>query len=328
MEGMEIAAENVPLEYLRSKRILITGAGGFVGANLTRYLVRCGCTPHILLKQASKYWRLQDIINSTAVHYCDIKDFGQVKQLVKEIKPDIVYHLAAYGGYPTAQQDLWAIVETNIKGTLNLLTALSDEKYELFVNTGSSSEYGLKNVPMVETDLLEPVNYYGVSKASASLFAQVFAKQKGQPIVTLRLFSVYGSYEEPMRLIPYLISSCLKNNDINLTGGDQVRDFIFVDDVIEAYIKLMLVPKIAGEVINIGSGKQYTIKEAAGIVTRSLGFKGRLNCGVLPYRDNEPKFWSADISKAKILFNWEPRTTFENGLSITIEWFKRNIKYY
>lgn len=316
------------LNDLRNKTILITGATGFIGSNLARHLVQIGCNVHIVTREKSNKWRIQDILRLIEEHNCDLTDRDQVNGLVTDIRPDIVYHLATYGSYPSFQQDLGTMVETNIEGTTNLITALSKTKYEVFVNSGSSSEYGLRTEPMVETDLLEPINHYGTSKASASLFAQVFAKSFGQPIVTLRLFSVYGYYEEPTRLIPTVITSCLRGKDLNLTKGKQARDFIFIEDVIDAYLKASTSPRACGEIINIGSGTQHTVKEVVLKILELCGNPIKAHWGALPYRSGETSNWVADNLKAKRLLDWEPQYDLDQGLLKTIEWFNENLHLY
>ena len=316
------------LNELKNKTILVTGATGFVGSNLARYLVQTGCDVHIITRNESNKWRIQDILSLIKEHSCDLRDFNQVNRLVTDIKPNIIYHLATYGSYPSFQQDLDTMVETNIKGTINLITALSKTKYEVLVNSGTSSEYGLKTKPMVETTPLEPTNHYGASKASMSLFAQVFARSFGQPIVTLRPFSVYGYYEEPTRLIPTVITSCLRGKNLNLTEGEQTRDFIFIDDVIDAYLKASTSTRAHGEIINIGSSTQHTVKEVVLKILELCGNPVVAHWGMLPYRSGETSSWVADNSKAKQLLGWEPQNDLTQGLVKTIDWFKKNMHLY
>ncbi len=316
------------LNGLKKKTILITGATGFIGSNLARRLVQAGCNVHILTREKSNKWRIRDILSLVREYSCDLRDSNQVVRLVTNIRPNIIYHLATYGGYPSFQQDLSTMIETNIKGTINLVTALSKADYEVFVNTGTSSEYGLKTKPMVETSLLEPANHYGASKASVSLFCQVFTKSFDQPIITLRPFSVYGYYEEPTRLIPTVITSCLRGKDINLTEGKQVRDFVFIEDVIDAYLKASLSTRVHGEIINIGSGTQHTVKEVVSKILELCGNPVEAHWGVLPYRGGETSYWVADNSKARQLLDWEPQSSLEQGLLKTINWFKENLHLY
>src|SRR5581483_3388167 len=146
------------------------------------------------------------------------------------------------------------MIETNIIATKNLLFASQDIPYSCFINTGSSSEYGLKRHPMKETDFLEPLSYYAVTKASATLLCQAFAKLHNKPIITFRLFSVYGPLENKTRFIPSAISAGIHDTVLPLTEGIVRRDFIYIDDVIDAYIHATHLPAKPGEIYNIGTG--------------------------------------------------------------------------
>ncbi|MBU1084737.1 NAD-dependent epimerase/dehydratase family protein, partial [Patescibacteria group bacterium] len=223
------------------------------------------------------------------------------------------------------QQDLTKMIKTNIEGTVNLLEAVNKYKYLSFVNTGTSSEYGYKQKPMKETDILEPAFNYAATKASATLICQVFAKQFNKPIVTLRPFSIYGDWEEPSRFIPTIITSCLKGKTVNLIPGKQVRDFLYVEDLIRAYLVTGLKTNLGGEVINIGSGKQVLVKQTAEKIINLVGNKVKVNIGTYKPRSWDTNYWVADRSKAKKLLGWEPQYTLEDGLKKSIDWYQTRL---
>ncbi|MCX5699370.1 MAG: SDR family NAD(P)-dependent oxidoreductase [Candidatus Omnitrophica bacterium] len=313
---------------IKGKKILVTGATGFVGANLVRHFLKKGANISILKRQQSNLWRIKDIINQISVCNADLLDYARVNKAVKRIRPEVIFHAAAYGGHVT-QDNPTRILKTNFDGTVNLLDACLKRGFGLFVNTGSSSEYGIKDSPMKESDLLNPVTLYGISKAAASIYCQYAAKKHSLPIVTLRLFSPYGYFDDGSRAISYIILSCLKTKTVNISSPDSVRDFIFIDDVVDAYEKaLERSSKMSEGIFNIGSGKQRSIEKLAGKITRAVD-----NNIVVKYPKKssariEPKSWVADISKSHAGLKWKPRFNIDEGLSKTIDWFRENKGLY
>jgi len=313
-----------------NKKILITGATGFVGANLLRQLIDGKNDIHIIIRSTSNLWRINDIIDKVNTHVCDLTNRESVEELLLKIKPQIIFHLAVYGGYQFQKESL-KIINTNFIGIVNLLDACIETGFDCFINTGSSSEYGIKNKPMSENDLLEPINEYGIAKAAATLYCQVIGRRENLPIFTLRLFSPYGYYEESTRLIPYLIISCLRNKELIIFNPDAVRDFVFIEDVIKSYF--IIVEKrenlLPGDIFNIGSGKQYTVEEILKIIKKLTNIQKRL---LLKETKNEelniPKIWKANIEKSKKYLNWTPKYFIENGLKKTIKWFRDNLYLY
>ena len=312
---------------MNSGTILITGATGFVGSCLTHRLVRVDCNLHIIKREQSNVWRIKDILNRVVVHNVDLIDSNRLERLVKNIKPQIIFHTATYGGYPF-QKDVDKIIQTNIVGTMNLVNACSEVGFSIFVSTGSSSEYGVKSKPMNETDSLESNNSYGVAKASATLFCQAKARSEKLPIVTLRLFSPYGYYEELRRLIPSVITSCLTGRNLKVSSPQPVRDFVFIEDVLDAYVKAVNVPNIGGEIFNVGYGRHNSVGEVVNKIIELTGGRVSPEWGSISKRANEPTIWQADISKAKDILEWEPRYNLEEGLNKTVKWFKENFSLY
>jgi nucleoside-diphosphate-sugar epimerase len=312
---------------LKGKRLLITGATGFVGSNLVRMALKEGSDVHIITRTKSDKWRIDDVSTYITDYNSDLLDYKRLDNIVSIIRPDIIYHTATYGGKPN-QRDTIRIVQTNLIGTINLIKACMKFSFDLFVNTGSSSEYGIKEKPMMEEDLLEPVNDYGVSKSAATQYCRAIAKTEELPIVTLRLFSPYGSYEGSTRLIPSVILSCLRRKKPRISSPNFVRDFVHIKDVLDAYEKLIDIPQLSGEILNIGSGKQCTIEEVANKIIELLGNCVELETGMAQRWPNEPKKWEADISKANDILAWKPKYDLENGLAETISWFEKNINRY
>jgi nucleoside-diphosphate-sugar epimerase len=309
-----------------SKRILLTGVTGFVGANLAHHLVRSGATPHVLLRKDSPLWRIRRILPWLKLHYIDLNDRAGLTRLVGKIRPNIIFHTAVYGGH-ISQEDPDKIMEVNYSGTRNLVHACDEVKYDLFVNTGSSSEYGIKPKPMKESDVLEPFSEYGVSKAAATLYCQAIARRTGKPIVTLRLFSPYGPYETSSRLFPSVILSCLLGKRPLVSSPASKRDFVYIEDVVQAYVKAVNSrSRLKGEIINIAGGRQRSVGEVVGKIIRSTGGNIKPRWKSVPNPRVEPKTWQADISKAKRLLEWKPLYSLDKGINSTVGWFAEAVK--
>ena len=306
---------------MSGKRILLTGGAGFVGAVLTRELLRSGHRVHLILKSDSGRWRIADVLSDVQVHPADLRDEAAVKQVVAETKPEVIYHLATHGAY-SSQDDSEAILQVNFYGTWNLLKASAALDYEVFVNTGSSSEYGFKDEAMRESDLLEPNSYYAVAKCGQTLLCQHFARAHKKPINTFRLFSAYGPYEEPSRLVPTLVARTLRGEALDLVPKEVARDFIFVDDVVDAYTRFEPLAQLSGEVINIGTGVQSTIEDVVGAVFAACGKSVECRWGKMPARMWDQRTWVSDCSKSKRLIGFRPRTSLTEGMAKTVRFFE------
>ena len=314
------------------QKALISGATGFVGANLTRRLLREEYEVHAIVRSAGTHWRIAELASAPNffLHRADLRDADEVSNVVKKVRPQHIAHLAAAGMYEGKTGSDQELFQTNVLGLVNLLHAAKDIPYESFINTGSSSEYSITDTPMRENDPCKPVNVYGISKLAATQYASIHAKEFGKPIITLRLFSPYGPYDFGGRFIAYAMKQSLRGEALQVGNPDSRRDFVYVEDVVDAYMNAFgYAQKFSGEIYNIGSGTETTIENAVQEVQRACGSHAEViwgNSGA--FRPGESPRWQADSMKAKRDLSWEPETNFMDGLEKTAKWFKINASFY
>jgi nucleoside-diphosphate-sugar epimerase len=305
------------------KRVIVTGATGFVGSNLARRLLRDGHEVHLLVRPSHSPWRIDDIRHDVRLHEVSLEDAEGVTQTVGRIRPDWIFHLAAHGAY-SSQTDLRQMVQTNLVGTINLVEACLATGFDAFVNTGSSSEYGFKDHAPAEDESPEPNSHYAVTKAAATLFCRHTAQRRAVHLPTLRLYSVYGPYEEPTRLIPRLITRGLKGELPPLVNPTVARDYVYVDDVTEAYLLAATARGDVepGAIYNVGTGVQTSLEEAVETARRVLSIKMEPQWASMPEREWDTSIWVANNRKIKDALGWQPRYSFEQGFQLTVEWLR------
>ena len=303
------------------KRVILTGGTGFVGANLARRLLDDGHELHLLVRPGYRSWRIETILTDLRVHEVHLADNDILTKVVRDIRPDWIFHLATHGAY-ASQTDLQQMVQTNIVGTVNLVEACLVTGFESFVNTGSSSEYGFKDHPPSETETLEPNCRYGVTKASATMFCRYAAQEKDVHLPTLRLYSVFGPYEEPTRLLPTLIRYGKEGKFPPLVDPTVARDFVYADDVVEAYRLAASLPgSEKGAVYNLGTGVSTTIRDVTEVARRLMGIEETPQWGTMPNRTWDTDVWVADPRKIRSALGWRPRYSLEEGFSKLVQWF-------
>ena len=312
---------------LHGETVLVTGASGFVGANLCRRLLSEGVAIHAILNPETRTWRIDDILNEIRTYEVDLCDAERVRRVVNEVRPSIIYHLAAHGAYPF-QSDCAQILRVNVFGLWNLLSACKEVGFRLFVNTGSSSEYGRKEFAMRETDPLDPDSFYAVAKATQSFLCRHTALLEGLPVLTVRLFSVYGPYEEPTRLVPALMSAAHDGRPIKMVSSSTCRDFIHVDDVVDFYLRVSPKPDWAGEIVNLGTAVQSSMRDVVSTLEQVAGVPIDARWDSMPGRQWDSCNWVADISKLRRLTGFVPKISLAEGLTRTYRWFCENAALY
>jgi dolichol-phosphate mannosyltransferase len=308
-----------------SKRVLVTGAGGFVGANLVRRLLVDGHRVSALVRPGGTTWRLEGLSGDVEILEVDLLDGDQVSGAVKQVRPEWAFHLAAHGA-SSWQTDAERILRTNVMATVALVEACRAVDSEAVVHAGSSSEYGIKDHAPSETESLEPNSDFAVSKCAATMFCRQVARRDGLHVVTLRLYSAYGPYEDPRRLVPQLASHGLRGELPPLVSPTIARDFVAVDDVIEAFVLAARsgVSAEAGAVYNVGSGVQTSIAQLVGLARRVLDLDVEPQWASMPERSWDTDTWVADSRKIREELGWAPRVGLEQGFTRTVEWLLEN----
>jgi len=301
--------------------ILITGASGFIGGNLMHRLVKLGIHPHAVVRRLGNDWRIKSILNKIKLHECDLAKEKEVSSLIQEIKPKYIIHCASYGNYPS-QTNVQTMINTNIIGTFNLVNACLKTGFKLFINSGSSSEYGFQNAPSNEKTLPEPNSNYAWTKLSSTMYCQYIAREFKAPVITFRFYSVYGPYEEPSRLIPTLIRCSFERKSPSLVSPRVARDLIHIEDVVDICLLALKNRTAPDGIFNIGTGKRSTIKNVVSAVMQITKAKFDLKWGSMPNRIWDTHVWACDNKKLKRVFKWVPKRNLMTGLVETIKWYQ------
>jgi nucleoside-diphosphate-sugar epimerase len=293
-----------------------------VGANLVRRLLREGSEVHLMSRKGNSDWRIHEITDQVRWHEVSVEDRDGVRSAARNVRPDWVFHLAAYGAYPH-QSDVDRMVSTNVTGSMALLDACAESGVEAFIQTGSSSEYGFKNHPAREDELLEPNSAYAVSKAAATHYCQFVARRWKLNAIVLRLYSIYGPYEEPTRLVPTLIAQGVNGCLPPLANPRTARDFVYVDDAIEAMLRVAAAAGLTpGSIYNVCSGMQTDLAAIVAEVRAILDIQAEPAWETMPARAWDTNAWVGDPAAILRDTGWRAETSLSDGLRKTVRWFR------
>lgn len=308
-----------------TSRVLITGATGLVGSHLAALLVARGRRVSAIARRSSSRVRTQQLGVDTSIDWleADVTDRVAVRAAVAKTRPEIVYHLAAYG-VRSWDNDADTVLRVNVDGGSAITEAATAEGVRRVVWMGSGFEYGSgQDAPIDEKMPLAPTNWYAATKLAAWELARFYVRTAASPIefVTARLFSTYGPTEHPRRLIPYVITQGLCGKLVELSAGTQRRDYLHVQDAAAALMLLGETPGIADCTFNIGSGEGASVRDIASTAVSILARKVDLRFGALTPMRVEPRSLIADTSALRSL-GWSPTLSLAHGLRNTIAWYE------
>jgi nucleoside-diphosphate-sugar epimerase len=312
---------------VRGKRVLVTGAGGFIGSHVTRALLQRGAEVYAMSASVSSLLpiRLADIAGDVRIVEANVADRSAMDGVARRVKPELVAHLAAFTHVGKSFLRVDEGLATNIHGTVNLLQALGGD-YERFVYTGTSEIYGDVPVPFREDGPVNPVSPYSVSKYAGERYCLMFHQAYGWPVVCLRPFNAYGPWQTPDRIIPEIILTALRKGELLTTDGRQTREFNYVTDLAEGFVAALEATGVEGQVINLGCGNDISIRDLTRKVLDLMGNPIEAQVGALPHRPTEIWAMYSDSTRARDLLGWWPTRTLEQGLTETIAWYQAEME--
>lgn len=301
------------------KRVLLTGANGFMGSHLTRKLLGTDAAEvhgfylgeHVLLDGLDVKLREVDLTDAEATH-----------RAIAEIKPDFVFNLAAMVNVQRDVKLAKRLFEVNTQGPIHLVNACAEQGFESFVHIGTCEEYGDNPTPFTEDQIPNPVSPYSASKVAATYFFTMLHKTQQLPVTVMRPFLTYGPHLRNRMLTTMLIKMGIEGGSLDMTPAEQTREFNYVEDIVEGFMLAAQTPEADGEIINIGCGEEIQIAEFARLMMELFDGKLQVNIGAKAYRPGETWHFYCSNEKAKRLLGYAPKVGLREGLEKTIAWYR------
>ncbi len=306
----------------QSPRLLVVGGNGFIGRHVVNHAVGLGWSVTSLNLSVEPKGEERHL--GVCYLAADIADRGALDKALAEPTFDYVVNCGGYIDHRLFFRGGRSVLDAHFRGVLNLVEVLDRKALRAFVNIGSSDEYGNSPAPQRETQREAPISPYSLGKVAATHFLQMLYRTEDFPATTLRLFLTYGPGQGDRRFLPQIIKGCIEGRSFPTSAGQQLRDFCFVGDIVDAVFAAFSRPKARGEVINVASGTAVSIRQVIEMVRNFVG-RGVPQFGEVAYRAGENMELYADISKARALLDWEPKVSLEMGLKKTIQSIKSSI---
>lgn len=289
-----------------------------MGRNLVNRLLKLGGRIYVTDKSIG----ILEVHPEVTFYPLDVSRYEDVKSVIHKVRPDFIFHLAAM---VTAARDFNLIdemIEVNLRGTTNILRAIDGlNDLECMINFGTCEEYGNQERQFDEVLREEPASPYAILKLTTSRFCNMFSGMFKVPIITIRPANLYGPGQPKDKFIPYIILKCLRNDPIDMTYGEQKRNFIFIDDFIDGVLLIAKKERKLAQIYNIGSESSVTLRSVVELIKETLNSRSVINFGALNYRENEMMAFDVNIQKIKEL-GWKPNYNLADGLQRTVQFYQ------
>ncbi len=321
--------------FWKKKKVLVTGAGGFIGSHLVERLVEAGASVRAFVHYNSRadpgLLRMAVPENLSRIELVggDLRDADAIRAAVKGCQ--FVFHLGALISIPYSYLHPAEVVESNFMGTLNVLMACRDFEVERLVHTSTSEVYGTALKPMIdESHPLQGQSPYSASKIGADKLAESFHCTYDLPVVTVRPFNTYGPRQSARAVIPTIITQAIAGSTIRLGSLDTIRDFTYVDDTVNGFLCAAMAGNVEGCTFNLGTGEAVSIGDLSAKIIQKVGthVKVKADAARLRPRKSEVKRLLSDNSLAREKLGWNPVVSLDDGLDKTIFWIKENLNHY
>lgn len=317
----------------RGKRVLVTGAGGFIGSHLAERLVQEGAKVRAFVHYnalGTRGWMDgSPVAQEMEIFPGDIRDRDSVSEATRQV--EVIFHLAALIAIPYSYRAPLSYVHTNIEGTLNVLQCARENRVERVIHTSTSEVYGTaKYVPIDEAHPLQAQSPYAASKIGADKLVEAFNLSFGVPVVTVRPFNTFGPRQSARAVIPTIIVQCLKGSTIRLGNVHPTRDLNYVGNTVEGFLLAGRSPEATGKTINLGSGQETSIQDLTRLIGELIGRAVTVEVDEDRVRPpgSEVDRLLADYELARKTIGWEPRIGLREGLRETIDWIEKHIERY
>ncbi len=333
--GISETIDDYESGFWRERPVLVTGAGGFIASHLVEALLNLGAKVRAFARYNSRQdtgllkLLSPDLLSRCEIILGDLRDVEAIDQACDG--SDTIFHLGALISIPYSYVHPREVIETNVNGTLNVLMGARRHGVRKVVHTSTSEVYGTaRYTPIDEDHPLQGQSPYSASKIGADKIVQSFHCAYDLPVSTIRPFNTYGPRQSARAVIPTIITQALTQDEIRLGSLDPRRDFTFVTDTVDAFLRIASSPKTTAQEINVGSGAEISVGELASRIVTLIGREVEIVCDTERIRPEQSEVGRllADARKANELSGWKPQVGFDEGLRITIDWIKAHLEFY
>jgi len=303
-------------------RCLVTGASGFLGSHLVRHLLMRGHEVVVLLRPQTDVWRIKDCIEQLDIVHGSMEETATLRQYLDVQPVDVIFHLA-WSGVTGDQRNSICQSELNVTGSIRIWEILRDSGCKHFIGVGSQAEYGPHAAAISEEAATRPQTAYGASKLALSILLKQFCESAAMDFTWMRVFSVYGPADDVKHMVPSLVHSLLQKQRPSLTKGEQIWDYLYVEDAVLAFV--LVAERKAVGIFNVGSGVSIQLRDFISTVRNSIDPEIQLGFGEVPYRKDQVMHLLADVQLLHAATGWLPLCSLNKGIMQTVDWYKNNL---